>query len=242
LDAPTTNEWRLPDDPESSSRGNTKGLFMNKFSIGFSILSTLLIGAGCTDEPSLADEAQTGTASFGLITGAFSLDAVFDISANVAGAPGAVVENDVTTVAEVAALEVDLAPGSYIPVSVSWTLFENGGIVGSSAVPAEVTFLGFSPSPFTIVSGETEDISMTFQIGTSQTVTVTTEGTGGFVLVTNEEECAEICAVGQVCAVIDQGPASCEDSCATPAVEDTEDCEGRACLAGTGGNVCDPAI
>jgi hypothetical protein len=145
---------------------------MNKLAIGLSISSIFLVGAGCGDSDSWADESTMGTASFALQNGIYSLAGSISIFEDAAGTPGALVRT-VGTLDSAEDLSVELTSGDYHAILDSWILTRIGDVViGSDQDESLVTFGGITPTPFPITSNDSTLLTMTFQIGTAQTVTV----------------------------------------------------------------------
>jgi hypothetical protein len=193
---------------------------MNRLAVGFSILSTLL-AVGCGDSPSVVDAPQMGTASFALDgNDGFTLSAAIEIFSSLdpqklTDLGGSTTEDD-----DLATLDVALPVGEYTAEMGEFTLFD--GVLPE----ADVVFDGFSQPTFDIEADTPTLVTMTFQVGTNQTVTFTS----AFALGT----CAPACGGGALCASIDGGPASCELTCLNSA-----DClSGETCKAGPGGRIC----
>lgn len=183
--------------------------------IGFSLLAALL-SAGCSDEDMWGDLGTPGRVVFTLQHGDVSAVADIDLYR-----PGDDVPFHRLSAAEGdAALEAALAPGSYVPVLVDFTLYYQGEPVPTS----EVDFIGFNPAQFAIVSGATTHVTLSFERGTSDVIDLEPGG-GGELIVERQSPCDPACGAGQVCAdVNDAGPA-CYDTCTD---EDEDACGDEA--------------
>jgi hypothetical protein len=192
---------------------------MNELAVGFFILSTLL-AVGCGDSPTSIDAPQLGTASFALDgNDGFTLSAAIEIYSSLdpqklTDLGGSTVEDDGLTT-----LDVVLPIGEYTAEMGEFTLFD------LSVPEPDVVFDGFSQPTFSIEADTPTLVTMTFQVGTNQTVTFTNAFTLG--------TCDPACGGGAVCASIG-GLASCHNLCQSSA-----DClSGVSCRAGVGGRIC----
>jgi hypothetical protein len=217
-------------------------LFMNKFTIGFSILSTLVIGAGCTDEASIVDETPTGKAVFALTSGAFAVTGTLTIDP---AAPG---DDIVETIVNDGAptLVVELEPGDYTATLTAWTLFEGGGPIAVAGNDADnVELDGITPDPIVIAALTNTNATINFSINTVPLVFVPeNDGTATFTLaIGGDNGCDDDCEAGEECVVVGAGAPACLETCAVVGPV-APDCDGgAACLAGDDGsnvNICGP--
>lgn len=215
---------------------------MNKFTIGFSILSTLLIGAGCTDEASIVDETPTGNAVFALTNGDFALQGTLTIDPVAAG------DNIVETITDDSepTVAVELAPGAYNATLTNWTLFEFLGPTRTSAAPEDVISVTVTPAPFTIVDDVNTAVSINFLLSDAEPV-VFEPAVDQFALVTlsvtdDPDGCVETCAVGETCVSINDGAGTCEITCDNPGVDEETCGPGGNCVEGEELNICNFVI
>jgi len=229
---------------------------MNKFAVGFSILSTLLIGAGCvSDEASVVDVPQTGEAVFAITSGPFTVSG--NISIALAATPAVPVDGgSFGGLAETDTMSFGLDPATYVPTLPIWTLADDGTDIGSQGDSTDdVSFDGFivgasAPSltaTFDITSGTATPVSMAFTVGTVPVVFTTPQGRVDFTLDVTANACGDCPTAGTVCATIDSDGPFCAKTCAAPG-NNTEDCDavglsGR-CLdsASSTTNICEPEL
>jgi hypothetical protein len=215
-------------------------LFMNKFAIGFSILSTLVIGAGCTDEASIVDETPTGNAVFALTNGDFDLTGTLLIDPVADGED--TVEVDILDDSETT-LSVELAPGDYNASLIEWTLTEEGGVTRTALLPLDVDLVTVTPSPFEILALDDTAVSINFTIGTDPLVFLPETDGEALVslLIVEDDGCVAECGEGTECVSISGGAGACLETCDTPGLESAE-CTGLAdCIEGDEGstvNIC----
>jgi hypothetical protein len=190
-----------------------QSVFMNRFSIGFSILSTLLIGTGCTDEPSRADEQPMGEAVFALTSGPYSLTAVITFDP-VAGQTFSVGVSDADPV-----LSVPLVVGTYTVDFANWALFNGQDTIGTHQdTEDDVEFVDFVPTTFTIDEGDIQPIAVNFKVGTDAVVFDTPPAVANFTLAVEEGTCDVDCGAGEACFFVDDATvATCEETCTTSA-------------------------
>jgi hypothetical protein len=199
-----------------------QGVFMNRFSIRFSILSTLLIGAGCTDEPSLADERPMGEAVFALASAPYSLSAVITFDP-VAGQTFSVGVSDTDP-----ELSVPLVVGTYTVDFANWALFNGQDTLGTDQNDEDdVEFVNFVPSTFTIDEGDIQPVAVNFKVGTDAVIFDTPPPVATFTLAVEEGTCDVDCGAGEACFFVDDATvATCEETCTTSAdcADMTDDC------------------
>lgn len=210
---------------------------MNKLVLGLTIASTLAIAAGCTDEGSVVDEAQTGNVAFALTDGDYSIGVDIDIFE--VGDLVTPVDAVTSLIGEAGPLVVDLPPGDYVPDLTSWEM-TGPEIAGTATdeVPLNVVFEGFSVSPFTVLDGDTTAVSLAFTVSDVPVVITTPEPEGiASFTATISEACGPdpACGGAEVCAEFDGGDPACVIECdpTTPPVEGDE-CDGGECTATDG--------
>lgn len=202
---------------------------MKKLAVGFSILSTLALATGCTDEPSKADDAQTGKAAFALTDGDYTLGITLEIFASDDIGQTTVIETATALVGD-ATLEVPLPVGEYTVEATAWTLTGPG--IDGSATEADaddnVALTSFDPDPFTVTAGGDVAVDINFTVD-FEAVTLTLVGNASFAPdVTATNDCDPACEAPQICAVVGGDAAACRTPCDPADLEDP--CGAEECI------------
>ncbi len=211
-----------------------------------SILSTLALAAGCTDEASVLDETPTGKAAFALASGDYEIGVSIEIFAagddpqadEPVATGGSLIGNPE------ASFTISLPAGDdYQPALTEWSI-SGPGITGTAtdALSLNVEFEGFTPAAIDITTGDTTGVTMTFIVDTEPVVISFPPG-GAVIAATVEidDGCDPVCGGAQVC--VTGGPVA-QPTCVTPCdFEDPGDtCVGQCIeVSGTvpGGGICE---